>query len=383
MRLSSFATIVTLISAAPASGVAAQNIRVVPMKEAWYFTAGQSVFHSPRSVAVTSDCQVWVADPIAGVWRVRCTGGVPQPVGAIGRSEGDHEMPWALASMGPDSLVLLDRGLQRVTSYESNGRFVSQRTVTLPEVSMGNVIAVAAADSAYSVWLHQYPNELDPLALQSVVLRLEVNARDTIARFDGLPSIYWGSSFAGSRIAPPMQRRPLVAFMPQGGFVAGMNDSAVVRRYDASGKELRSFGLTLPVPPAVSKGDRDAYADSVRKTTEQEILTLRYNTPEQTRYRAQIAAYLEDDVVFPPRRQLFDHITVDPVGEWLWVLASGTGKAYARTWDVYSIETGTLSKRVSVPHKGAIVSAVVRDGVLYAVERPLAGPSRIAKYVAP
>jgi hypothetical protein len=47
---------------------------------------------------------------------------------------------------------------------------------------------------------------------------------------------------------------------------------------------------------------------------------------------------------------------------------------------VYSIESGLLLRRVTVPHRGAVVSAALHNGALYAVERPLTGRVRIARY---
>ena len=71
---------------------------------------------------------------------------------------------------------------------------------------------------------------------------------------------------------------------------------------------------------------------------------------------------------------------LDAAEQTLWVLLPGTGKNYTRTWDVHSMSDGALVRRVTVPHKGAVVDAAVKDGVLYAVEKSLAGARRVAKY---
>jgi hypothetical protein len=149
---------------------------------------------------------------------------------------------------------------------------------------------------------------------------------------------------------------------------------------DPSGREVRTIELAIPAAGAVTKADRDAYADSVRRFTDAEMEVLHYNPPEIKQYRAQIETYVKEDAVFPAKRQLYDRLVLDASERSLWVLLPGTGKNYARTWEVYSAVDGTFERRVTVPHKGAVIDSAVKDGVLYAVEQPLGRTGRVAKY---
>jgi hypothetical protein len=383
MRVMTHTVLAFAILAGHTVASSAQRAPVVPMKESWHVEAAQSVFHAPHSLVAFGECQVWVADAVAGVWRLGCEGGTPQLIGKQGLGRGEYQQPWELTAAGRDSVALFDRVLQRVNVYTADGAAVASRDVRFPETSVGECAAISYGGGAFRVWTSQFPNAADPGALRSLVLafRAPGNAYDTLAVFDGLPSVYWGSSFGGSRLAVPHQRRPYVAFLPDGGFIAGSNGDERLVVYDAAGQQRRAIALGLPAAQAVTKGDRDAYVDSVRKVTEQEMSVLHYNSPEKAKYRAQIDTYLKEDVSFPARRQLYDRLVVDGRGESLWVLASGTGKNYTRTWEVHDIASGDVTRRVTVPHKGAVAAAAVRDGALYVIEQPLGGQARVAKYV--
>ena len=367
MRVMTHTVPALAIFAGFAAPLFAQRARAVPMKESWRLEAAQSVFRAPHSLVAFGECQVWVADAVAGLWRLGCEGGTPQLIGTQGLGQGEYQQPWELNSAGWDSVVLFDRALQRGIVYAADGAVVATREMRVPETSMGECAAIAYRGGVFRVWTNQFPDAADPGALRSLVLAFKSLgiAHDTLAAFAGLPSVYWGSSFGGSRLAVPHQRRPYIAFLPDGGFIAGSNDDARIVVFDAAGHELRAIALSLPVAQAVTNGDRDAYADSVRKITERDMSVLHYNAPERAKYRAQIDTYLTEDVSFPARRQLFDRLVIDARGEALWVLASGTGKNYARTWKVYDIASGELRRRVTVPHTGAVAGAAARDGSLY------------------
>lgn len=354
-----------------------------PYKEAWRFVVGSGALQRPQSVFVGTDCMVWIADETAGVYRIPCAGAPPLLVAAVGRENADYQMPWVVGPSNAQSVAVFDKQRLRVRTYTTDGSAREFSDVRLPEAATGRISGIALTSAGLRVWLQQYPNANDPQSLQSMVIAFNQSGtkRDTLARLDGVPSIYWGSTFAASHLGIPHHRRSLVAFSPDGGFVTGMSDGSTVSVFDAHGTAVREVQLEAQAARAINNADKDAYADSVKRTTDREMESLHYNVPEKKKYQAQIATYLREDIVFPAQRQLYDRFIVDASGEFLWVQISGTGKNYARTWEVYSLRTGTFSRRVTIPHKGAVISAAVSDNALYAIEQPLDGASRVVKYV--
>jgi hypothetical protein len=353
-----------------------------PLRESWYFGAKETVLQAPRAVAVGADCVVWVADQAAGVYRLNCAGGPPLLVSPVGRERDEYQMPWAAGPAPGASVALFDRERQRVRSYAENGAARELRDLRFPEAITGEVAAIALTPLGVRALVYQFPNANDPGSLSSLLIAFnpESTRRDTLLVLDGIPSIYWGSSFGGSHLAVPHHRRPLVAFAPDGSFAAGYSDASVVALRDVQGRMLREIQLEFLAARAVSGGDRDAFADSVRKATDREMIALHYNAPEKKKYQAQIATYLREDVTYPPQRQLYERFVIDASGEFLWVELTGSGKSYTRSWEIYSLTGGGFVRRVTVPHKGAVISAAVQGEALYVVERSLDGDARVAKY---
>jgi hypothetical protein len=353
-----------------------------PLKEKWRFSPKESAFQAPRAIAVGADCMVWVADQSAGVYRFECAGGQPLLVAAVGRERDQYQMPWAAGPASGASVAIFDRDRQRVRSYAGDGASRELRDLRFPEATTGEVASIALTSLGVRALVYQFPNASDPGSLSSLVLAFnpENARRDTLLILDGIPSIYWGSSFAGSHLGVPHHRRPLVAFAPDGSFAAGHSDGSTVALRDERGKLVREVQLEFLAARAVNSGDKDAYADSVRKSTDREMIALHYNEPEKKKYQAQIATYLREDVTFPAQRQLYERFVIDASGESLWVELTGSGKNYTRSWEVYSLKTGAFEKRLAVPHKGAVISAAVQAGALYVVEQLLDGSARVAKY---
>lgn len=353
-----------------------------PLKESWHFNAKESAFRAPRAVAVGPDCMVWIADQTAGVYRINCSGGQPLLVSAVGRGNDEYQMPWMAGPAAGASAAIFDRDRQRVRSYATDGAARELRDVRFPEATTGEVGAVALTPMGMRAFIYQFPNASDPGSLSSLVVAFnpENARRDTLLILDGIPSIYWGSSFAGSHLGVPHHRRPLVTFAPDGGFVAGYSDAPAVALRDARGQMVRELQLEFAGARAVNNGDKDAYADSVRKATDREMIALHYNEPEKKKYQAQISTYLREDVTYPTQRQLYERFVIDASGEFLWVEHTGSGKNYTRSWEIYSLKTGAFEKRVTVPHKGAVLSAAVHSGALYVVERGLTTDPLVAKY---
>jgi hypothetical protein len=340
------------------------------------------VFREPRSIFAGADCVVWVADRLEGVYRLSCKGGQQTLVAAVGHESTGYQVPWAVGPASGASAATFDRGRQRVRSYSNDGGARELRDLRFPEAATGEVAAIALTRSGVTVWLHQFPNATDPGSLNSLVIAFNSadGRRDTLFVSDGIPSIYWGSAFAGSHLGLPHHRRPLLAFGPDGEFVSGMSDGSSVALHDASGRMLREIQLEFAAARAIGNSDRDTYADSVRKSTDREMTELHYNAPERKKFQAQITTYLREDVVFPPQRQLYERFIVDSRGQHLWVGLTGAAKNYTRSWEIYSLETGAFERRVTVSHKGAVVSGAVHEGALYVIEQPLGGKPRIVRY---
>jgi len=353
-----------------------------PLREAWHFGSKESAFLAPRAITVGADCMVWVADQTAGVYRFNCAGGAPLLVAAVGRENDQYQKPWVAGAAAGASAAIFDRDRHRVRSYAEDGTPRATRDLRFPEASTGEVSAITMTPAGVRAWVYQFPNANDPGSLRSIVIAFspESGRRDTLLVADGIPSIYWGSSFGGSHLGVPHHRRPLVAFAPDGGFVAGYSDSSAAAVRDANGRLVREIQLEFVAARAINSGDRDAYADSVRKSTDREMTALHYNEPERKKYQAQISTYLREDVTYPAQRQLYERFVVDASGESLWVELTGSGRNYTRSWEIYSLKSGAFEKRVTVPHKGAVSSAAVHAGALYVVEQSLDGSARVAKY---
>lgn len=366
--------------AAFASGPASPPQPALPLREAWKVDGSESPFLAPRALVVTARCDVVIADASSGVFRMPCAGGTPARVTAVGDAPGALAQPWLLAALPGDSVAVYDRALSSVIATDRTGALGSGRA--LPRPTIASEITTFAYAGNVRVFSTSYPNAVDPTSLQSYVLAC--NARgacaDTLATFDGIPAVYWGSGFAGTRIPLPHPRRAVVVFIADGGFVTGYTAADRLIVHDARGNVVRTLTLGLAAAAPLTKPDRDAYMDSVRVATRVELDSLHYNSADRDLYRRQIDTYLNEDVAFPATRQRYDRLVLDADTKRVWVQLPGADKTYARTWEIHSLADGALERRVTVPHKGAVVDAVARDGALYVIERALGGKPRVVKY---
>lgn len=368
------------IAAAMPSYAAAQ--KPTALRDVWHLEVGKSELHAPRALAVAGDCTLWFADAVAGVFRLGCTARTAQLAGGLAAGAAEYHEPWLLARAGGDSILVYDRNLERLLTYAGDGKFASSTPMRLSATAFAEVTALNVADGTLRAWMTHFPSAADPDALNSLVVRIHAGGtlRDTLATLEGVSSVYWGSTFSGSHIPVPAARRALVAFARDGGFFVGYTNDDRVVLHDADGRVVRTLTLGIPAAGAVTKSDRDAYGDSVRALADREMALLHYNEPERRQYRAQIDTYVKEDAPFPAQRQRYDRLVLDAGERSLWVLLPGAGKNYARTWEVYSTADGSFERRVTVPHKGAVIDAAVKDGILYTVEQPLGGNGRVAKY---
>ena len=174
--------------------------------------------------------------------------------------------------------------------------------------------------------------------------------------------------------------RPFAAFLGDTGFVLGFNDREIVSLYDSVAGIRRTVKLPLGDATLATKADRDAYADSIKRSAEREMDALQYDLSLRNRYRAEVDRLLAE-LKYPVRRQLFDLLAVDERGDALWVLLPGRDASYARTWMVCTFTDMSFCRTLRVPHKGAVTAVAIRGGAMYAIERALDSAPRVAKYV--
>jgi hypothetical protein len=282
-----------------------------------------------------------------------------------------------------DTVALWDRRLQRLMLYAPNGMFSRHVALRVPEATEGRLLAFSPTvrDGTTNVLVSRFPTIGAQQDLQSYVLSVSAtgDVRDTLATSIGFASVFWQASFGAGRFDSPMQRKPLIAFFEDGGFILGRNDTASADIYDARGAKRRSILLPLPAPAKVEQTDRVAYVDSIKRSSEREMLAQRYGPTLQARFSQQVEILVKE-IKYPALRQQYDQLVLaEPEGT-IWVLLPGIGRSYARTWLVCDVTGGRLLRRVMVPHHAAVIAAVVHDGALYAIEQSVDGIPRVAKY---
>lgn len=327
-----------------------QSLHPRSLREAWAVQGDASSLIAPRAIALSDDCTVWVTG--AGVWRWPCETNTPERLDPL-----TSDTTVALLRSGP-----------------------------VPQPAPARVPAMSRVldDGTMRAWTMTLPQGLaEPRTTRSyvVTVRADGTVLDTLLRAPGLQLAFYASDVTfGAHIAP-LQRRPFVLFLPGGGFLAGNNDHDRLDVYDAAGMRQRTVTLPLPEPRSVSRADRVAYADSVTRSMEREMNAMQYADSLRAVHRAELARMLRD-VEYPALRQRYDQLAFDEREQVVWAAVPSAATSYARTWFVCALTTTSFCRTVSVPHQGAVLAAVVRDGVLYAIERPAGGAARVAKYVA-
>ena len=206
--------------------------------------------------------------------------------------------------------------------------------------------------------------------------------RDSLLVMRAPTSIAYDAPFGFGAFDAPLARRPFVAFAPDGGFVAGNSDNDRLDVYDAAGKLRGSLQLPLPAALPVTRADRDAYADSVKRAVDREMTSQNVEDSLRVQFRPQLDTLLRT-VAFPTTMQRYDQLILDDRAATVWLLLPARGVSYARTWFVCALAEPVACRTVSVQHQGAVVAATLRDGALYTIEQTLDGARRIAKYGPP
>ncbi len=317
------AYIVKLLAPALAASILAtaaraqtEPVHVASLRELWSVTADSTIFAAPRSiVAIGAECALWITDPLSGVWRMPCDGGVPVQAGRLGEGPNDFSRPLFAASLRGDTVGVWDGALQRLSLFLANGEFAGSRSLSVPEFLDGSVAGLAPgatpgtllALTTKSSPIGEKTDDLDRI----LTLRADGSVRDSLA---AMPGSQWVTYQAGDslvRVGAPQQRRAFAGFFRDGGFLIASSDDARVDVYDASGRRLRTVTLPLPAPAGVTKSDRDAYADSVRRSSDREMEMLHTDDSLRVRVRADIDRMLRDGVTFPAMRQRYDRLVLD------------------------------------------------------------------------
>jgi hypothetical protein len=382
-RLASCAALFAAAAAAQGPpAVAIQGpVRSGALVERWAVEADSTHFLSPRSLAVTGDCAVWLADPATGLWRSACDTGVPVQIARIGSGAGEYELPWFVTVIAPDTVAVWDARLQVLNEYTAGGALAGSRAIRAPEASYGRAGGAARAPNGSLLLrtVKPYPPPSAEERIHLLAVTPNGDVRDSILSLDGAHYITYEAAFAFGRHDAPLQRRPFVVFFRDASFLVGRNDSARVDLYDQSGGRVRSIVLPLPGAHIVTRADRAAYADSIRASTEREMAQLQYDDALRARVRAEIETMLRG-VRYPAMRQRYDRLLLDDRNQAMWVLLPGAGAEYDRTWMICSLTAFSFCSTASVQHRGAVIDAAVSGGALYTIERARDGRVRVVKY---
>jgi hypothetical protein len=86
-----------------------------------------------------------------------------------------------------------------------------------------------------------------------------------------------------------------------------------------------------------------------------------------------------EDVDFPETRQRYIHAAVGP-DLTVWVELPAASLDYERTWHVYDLSSGQLTRVIRIPHRWPVRAVAPGHDGLYAIEVSADGFSRVAKY---
>jgi hypothetical protein len=361
-------------------------------RQLWSIEAEESEFVAPASMAVTKSCQVWIADPQSGLWRFGCDDPQPVSVGRVGGGPGEFRSIMHVTTVGDGGRVLLwDRSLQRASIFTEVGKFDHLQTLRLPEGAFGTVLdlTLGANDSVALVWTNRQPRMGNDVTRRSFVYSMGHDGAvlDSLATLEGFGSIRFQASMGkgamlDSRFDAPLQRRPFVVFLPDGGFVTGTNDGPRLTRYDARGRAVRTIPLPLPRPSRVTSNDRAAYMDSIRRSATNELKGTRATPEFSTAFWKAFESNIERAVEYPDTRQWFDELILDDTAQHLWVQLPRHDENYSRTWLEVRLADGTTRRSITIPHRGAVVAAAVGGDSLIAIERSREAFPRVARYGA-
>ena len=322
---------------------------------------------SPQSLVVTASCQIWILDRRTAVHRADCARREVLHVGRSGQGPGEYSAPWAMGLHHKDSIVVWDRNLRRATVFSTHGEVAKSVRVNLDPNREGQVSGLVIEGNAALVWTDNYPAGIPrPDEQRSFVWHIDLNTgvKDSLLSTEGPRSIIIRDGRTSSRINAPFSPRPWVLFLASGDFVLFSTGNDTARQYTRSGVEVGRFALGLP-ELRIDAADRRRFIESSREAYFGELAQQQYG-PDLRDFFAHRWDELQDKMVFPASHPLFEQALASDDAQF-WILRSTRGESRDRTWNRYSL-SGRPAPAVLVPHRGDVLAAAVRQGVLFTVE---------------
>ena len=338
----------------------------------------------PRSILITNRCEVWIADPAGRlVYRWRCDGSGLGRVGRAGRGPGEFRGPWSISQYSGDTVVVWDASPQmyRLSFMLDDGTYVHGRTLRPDPSARGRLDAFGKGPDGPLVWLNRIPRGVPGVNEdRSYVWTIDAEGmlEDSIVGMNAAESIVVTDAIGTSRMDAPFQRRSVVLFLPERGFLVGNTGDNELVWHEPTGRVVSRIDLGLPAS-SVSEHHRAAYVDSARAGLHAELERSNLGPRYRDHFTRKFARMLQD-VDFPEKRQRYVHAAVGPALT-VWVALPGESLDYERTWHVYDLTSGQLARVIRVPHRWPVRAAAPWHDGLYVVEVSADGFSRVAKYV--
>jgi hypothetical protein len=318
----------------------------------------------------------------SNVYRWGCDGGDRGRVGREGTGPGEARGPWVVAEIGPDTVALWDANLLRLTWFTSRGDFLGSRRLQVGTNLHGRLDGFGVAGGRTYVWTNNFPpGGPRPNEQRSFVWRVDSLGilRDSIVSMKGPESIIDRDETSQSRIDAPFQRRPVVIFLRDGGFLVGNTGDSLLRRFDSGGALTQEVVLKLPVVKVTTR-DRRLFTDSARAGLMAELSGRRFPSDLRAYFVTKFDRMLRN-LEFPETRQRYVIAALDPTEARFWVQLPTTGPSPERIWQVFRVRDGILDGVVKVPHVGSVADAAVGLDGLYTIEAVGDGIRRVYHYV--
>lgn len=343
------------------------------LSEVWA-VALDSVLNTPQGIVVTKSCQIWILDRRTAIHRSDCERRTFIAVGKSGAGPGEYSGPWTVGLHLEDTVLIWDKNLRRITLFQANGQLARTLPLNVDPNREGQVAGMSLALGYLLAWTNNYPAGAPrPNEQRSFVWRVDISsgARDSILSMDGPRSIIIRDARSSSRIDAPFAPRPWILFLDNGHFLMLSSGSDTARELTERGTFVRQFSMRMP-ENALDSRDRRQYVESARKKYFDELAQQHYG-PDLRDFFTHRWDELRAKMVFPAFLPRFDLplISDDSV---LWVLRSAHRNDHQRIWNRYSL-IGRPVGATFVRHRGSVLAAAVREGVLYALETDTTGES--------
>lgn len=317
------------------------------------------------SLTVLSPCMIWVTGMETAAWS--CSGDSLQSL-PVGEGPGEFVYPWLVAAWGTDSVVIWDQHLRRISILAAGGSL--GRVVSLPVTAVnGRLGGIFYRDGALRVWTNPYPIAFGDVTADSIAHVWDAVPGSTslnapLLSFPGPVSTIMRDETTFSRVDAPVRRRPIVVSTADGQLLVGStgSDTVTVHGWDGAATDTLVLGIE---GESVTDADRTRYADSVRKSFEDELAGQQLGAELNAFFR-QRAEDITEAAEWPSTRQRIDLMVAGDSGE-LWVLLPSFDAGYAREWRVYRRD-GSVRAVYRVPHAGSVRAAAVTGDTLTTLE---------------